>query len=428
MTGRPSPTTCAPRPCEPRSPRRGRSRSAVHALTYNRDARTGGGFSAGFGGTDIVTINPTPAVTIGSQSLQSTLSGAGGKGATAYTYDLAFNHSSVGQDAGRPRDRHEHQHGDRRLLRRPARPRRHLRPGRDQWRVGAFFSELLLTLGVERTEYVGGSAGVQWVEEGSGQRRLHRRPRPDGRRALRLPRRHDRPRTAGSSRRSAPASRRRPRSSASAFCYGCQSAQAISVGMAPFTDSMPDHVGSLFANPNGQPVAHFTLTRNGQTIADADDAFGATVSVPAGQATYHAVIDIDRSPGPDPDLARHPHRAGLHLDHRPGPGRAAAAGSAARRAPARRRARCSRSCRPGSRSGCRLDDTRTHRERAGRRPGGAGPPARRPRRRPRRRCSYRVAGSSAWTSAALRNGRRTTSSAGSSRSRPVGTAGPSTCG
>ena len=58
---------------------------------------------------------------------------------------------------------------------------------------------------------------------------------------------------------------------------------------------MPDHAGELFANPNGQPVAHFTLTRNGATIADDVDALGAVVPVPAGRAAYHAVVDIDRS-------------------------------------------------------------------------------------------------------------------------------------
>ena len=79
------------------------------------------------------------------------------------------------------------------------------------------------------------------------------------------------------------------------FCYGCQSATAITVAAAPWTDSMPDHIGEQFGNPNGKPVDHFTLTRNGRTIADADDAFGATVAVPSGTATYRAVIDIDRS-------------------------------------------------------------------------------------------------------------------------------------
>jgi Subtilase family len=267
--------------------------SAVQALTYNRTARTGGGFSAGIGGTDIVTINPTGAVTVGSQSLQSTLSGTGGKGAKAYTYDLAFNHASVGNmlvdhvTAANTSTVVADYFAD--------------QPGRDgifgRGAISdgaAFFSELVLKLGVERTEYVGGSAGVQWVEEAAANADGFDDPGLiDG-----GPYVYSGGTTVHHSWLEPPLGAGIPTPTPTndlGFCYSCQSAKAISIGMAPFTDSMPDHIGSLAPNPDGQPVAHFTLTRNGKTIADADDAFGTTVSVPAGTATYHAVIDIDRS-------------------------------------------------------------------------------------------------------------------------------------
>jgi Subtilase family len=277
------PTVTTPRPLT----------STTLGITYDREARVGGGLSFGVGGTDVLTINPMPPVSIGTQTLQVTLSGAGGQGAKAYTYDLAFDHASVGTSLA-----------DRATAANVATVTADYfadRPGR----IGlfaraallegvAFFSGTDLKLGIERTEYVGGTTGLQWVESAAANAESFDDPGfVDG-----GPYVYAGGTTVNHRWLEPPLGAGIPTPTPTndfAFCYGCQSANAITLGMAPFTDSMPDHSGELFGNPNGQPVAHFTLTRNGKTIADAADAFGATVSVPAGTATYHAVIDIDRS-------------------------------------------------------------------------------------------------------------------------------------
>jgi hypothetical protein len=78
------------------------------------------------------------------------------------------------------------------------------------------------------------------------------------------------------------------------YCYGCRSGNTISVGMAPFTDSDLRHSGELFGAEDGLPVARFRFYRNTTLIADQDDSLGGLFAVPAGRATYRAVLDVDR--------------------------------------------------------------------------------------------------------------------------------------
>ena len=80
-----------------------------------------------------------------------------------------------------------------------------------------------------------------------------------------------------------------------AFCYACRSGNSLAVGLAPFTDSSPDHAGSMVTAPDGSPVTHLTLSSGRTVLVDRDDALGAAVTVPAGAATYKAVLDVDRS-------------------------------------------------------------------------------------------------------------------------------------
>jgi len=78
------------------------------------------------------------------------------------------------------------------------------------------------------------------------------------------------------------------------FCYGCRSATTLSLGLAPFTDSDPTHVGSLFSARDEVPVARFRLYRNDILIADQEDTLGTTVTVKPARARYRAVLDVDR--------------------------------------------------------------------------------------------------------------------------------------
>jgi hypothetical protein len=85
-----------------------------------------------------------------------------------------------------------------------------------------------------------------------------------------------------------------PIQSGAGFCYGCRSGNVLSVALAPFTDSNLRHSGEIFAAPDELPVARFRLYRNGTLLSDEDDALGGDVTVPAGKATYKAVLDVDR--------------------------------------------------------------------------------------------------------------------------------------
>jgi hypothetical protein len=81
-------------------------------------------------------------------------------------------------------------------------------------------------------------------------------------------------------------------------CLACTSGSNMVVLYSMVGDSEPDHYQSFFGPEN--LALHFTLDRDGTTIADATDAPGALVSdIPLTPSTYRAVLDIDmtRSPG-----------------------------------------------------------------------------------------------------------------------------------
>lgn len=74
----------------------------------------------------------------------------------------------------------------------------------------------------------------------------------------------------------------------------CRTKDSLIVALEP-GDNVATHVGQVFGSPDGTPVAHFSLSRNGKTLYDADDSLGAVVDTVAGPATYRAVGMLDRS-------------------------------------------------------------------------------------------------------------------------------------
>jgi hypothetical protein len=78
------------------------------------------------------------------------------------------------------------------------------------------------------------------------------------------------------------------------FCYACRTPTEMQLGMAPVVDSQPDHYGSIFGSPDGTPVAHVTLSRNGTVLADDSDSLGELVTVPRAKGRYTMSLDVDR--------------------------------------------------------------------------------------------------------------------------------------
>jgi hypothetical protein len=79
-------------------------------------------------------------------------------------------------------------------------------------------------------------------------------------------------------------------------CPACRTAGTIAVGLNFATDSMPGHYLATFGNPDGTPVAHLRVYRNGVLLSDQSDTGYASVPVPAGSATYQIVDEVNRVP------------------------------------------------------------------------------------------------------------------------------------
>ena len=145
--------------------------------------------------------------------------------------------------------------------------------------------------GTSRTEYAGATGGpAQWADT-----MLTSYDSPDDPGFFD---RDPRPLPAGSSTREqwfrGPLGAGIPSQDQNGFCYGCRSGNALSLGLAPVTDSDPYHYGELFGSGTGLPVARFRLYRGAKLIDDEDDATGAYVKVSAKKRTYRAVVDVDR--------------------------------------------------------------------------------------------------------------------------------------
>ena len=73
-------------------------------------------------------------------------------------------------------------------------------------------------------------------------------------------------------------------------CDACTAGSTFSMAFPVFGDSKPDHAGTPLA-PN--ITSHITLYRDGVTLADTTGLRAVATGVPAGPATYRAVLDTD---------------------------------------------------------------------------------------------------------------------------------------
>src|SRR5262249_41220944 len=74
----------------------------------------------------------------------------------------------------------------------------------------------------------------------------------------------------------------------------CRSATGMTFG-ASLIDNVPTHTGFLFASPDGTPVAHFRVYRDGVLLLSEPDYLGDIFTVPQAASTYRVVVDVDRS-------------------------------------------------------------------------------------------------------------------------------------
>lgn len=76
-------------------------------------------------------------------------------------------------------------------------------------------------------------------------------------------------------------------------CYSCRTAKAVTVSLAPVTDSVPGHAGSVSVPSIGH-AARFRIYRNGALLGDEWDSTGDTFRVPATAATYRVIDNVRR--------------------------------------------------------------------------------------------------------------------------------------
>jgi hypothetical protein len=76
-------------------------------------------------------------------------------------------------------------------------------------------------------------------------------------------------------------------------CFLCRTGTEMVVVSNPH-DATPAHQVEIFGSPDGTPVAHFTVFRNGTQVFTQDDAFGAVFPAPAAAADYRVVMDLSR--------------------------------------------------------------------------------------------------------------------------------------
>lgn len=79
-----------------------------------------------------------------------------------------------------------------------------------------------------------------------------------------------------------------------AYCFGCRYGNTIGIGLVPWIDSDPTHLGDIYGAEDGLPVARFRFYRNNKLVSDQDDSLGGDFDVSKKKATYKAVLDVDR--------------------------------------------------------------------------------------------------------------------------------------
>ena len=284
--------TAAPRVTTPRPV----GSDSEETFAYNRVDATGrSSISVGNTmGTDTdYRVRPTPAVTVGTQGFATAYHLQAPGASPAYTYDLAYSSKAVAADqTHRVSAAQVSTISARYDTDQPGRDVAFARYAIDPTTGWSVFSMSPLRTPLRRTEYVVGAGGQLWGELEIGNDLADD---PAGIDAVRgYP--------AGTQRS---VSWRRGALGAgipaldatvpAGFCYACRTGNTLGLALAPFTDAEPDHVGELAPSPDGSPVTHLTLSSGRTVLVDRDDALGAAVTVPAGTASYKAVLDVDRS-------------------------------------------------------------------------------------------------------------------------------------
>lgn len=77
------------------------------------------------------------------------------------------------------------------------------------------------------------------------------------------------------------------------ICLACLSPGAMTF-VSALTDGVPTHQAWVFGSPDGSPVAHFRVYRNGTLLLRELDSLGDAFPVPTGPATYRVVTHLTR--------------------------------------------------------------------------------------------------------------------------------------
>ena len=330
-----APTVSTPRPVGP---------SGDQTFTYSRtDASGDSSFTAAEGlepGMDF-RIKPTPAATVGRQGFLATYHLAAPGASPSYTYDLSFSADRVRADQARHvtaaqvatvNARYDTDRSGREAL--------FGRYAVDPSAGFAFISLYPVRVPSRRTEYVAGPGVPFWGEVEFGDDLSDDPAVIDGAQTYLAGTTQSRAWRHGALGAGIPTGD----STGVAFCYACRPGNSLAVGLAPFTDSTPDHAGSMVTAPDGSPVTHLTLSSGRTVLVDRDDALGRRSPCrPVRRRTRRC----STSTGPGPARRSRPART----PSSPSPPRAA---------PARRRreagsapetrgrpAGCCRCCRPG---------------------------------------------------------------------------------
>jgi hypothetical protein len=78
------------------------------------------------------------------------------------------------------------------------------------------------------------------------------------------------------------------------YCYACRTATDLSFTFDPLTDTVPNHIGDVRDAPDGLPTTELRAYRDGTLFQDSTGARGADLTVPAAEAAYQLVYDVDR--------------------------------------------------------------------------------------------------------------------------------------
>jgi hypothetical protein len=76
-------------------------------------------------------------------------------------------------------------------------------------------------------------------------------------------------------------------------CEACTAGRTLSMNLMSLGDSDPSHFVPPVQDQRLQPRAYFTLYRDGTKLVSLGKASGASVHVPAGPATYRAVLNVN---------------------------------------------------------------------------------------------------------------------------------------